>query len=77
MRTSQVYSKNGERTTLKEILIPIQDTTESVLRNLQEIKEFIEKGKIPFVERDYFNLVIALDRIKEAKARLDGITLRQ
>jgi hypothetical protein len=62
---------------LKEVLIPIQGATESVLKNLQEIKEFMEMGKIPFVERDYFNLVIAMERIKEAKERLDGIILRQ
>ena len=62
--------------TVKEKLIPIQETIESTLSGLKMLKDSIERGQIPFVERDYFNLAMALERVQEAKERLSGILQR-
>jgi len=62
--------------TVKEKLAPIQETIESTLSGLKTLKDSIERGQIPFVERDYFNLAMALERVEEAKERLSGILQR-
>jgi hypothetical protein len=62
--------------TVKEKLVPIQETIESTLSGLKMLKDSIEQGQIPFVERDYFNLAMALERVQEAKERLSGILQR-
>ena len=62
--------------TVKEKLTPIQETIESALSCLKMLKDSIEQGQIPFVERDYFNLAMALERVQEAKERLAGILQR-
>lgn len=54
---------------MKEKLAPIQETMESILSGLKMLKDLIEQGQIPFVEREYFNLAIALERVQEAKER--------
>lgn len=61
---------------MKEKLAPIQETMESILSGLKMLKDLIEQGQIPFVEREYFNLAIALERVQEAKERLEGILHR-
>jgi hypothetical protein len=61
---------------VKEKLTPIQETIESSLSALKRLKDSIEQGQIPFVERDYFNLAMALERVQEAKERLAGILQR-
>jgi hypothetical protein len=61
---------------LKEELILIQETIESILSGLKMVKDSIEQGQIPFIERDYFNLAVALERVEEAKERLSGILER-
>lgn len=61
---------------MKEKLAPIQETIESTLSGLKTLKDSIERGQIPFVERDYFNLAMALERVEEAKERLSGILQR-
>jgi hypothetical protein len=61
---------------VKEILVPIQETIESTLTGLHLLKADIERGQIPFREQDYFNLVLALERVQEAKERLAGILLK-
>jgi len=61
---------------VKEKLPPIQETIESSLSALKMLKDSIEQGQIPFVERDYFNLAMALERVQEAKERLAGILQR-
>jgi hypothetical protein len=58
---------------VKENLAPIQETIESILSGLKLLKNSIEQGQIPFVERDYFNLAVALERVQEAKERIEGI----
>ena len=62
--------------TVKEKLAPIQETIESTLSGLKMLKDSIERGQIPFVERDYFNLAMALERVEDAKERLAGILQR-
>jgi hypothetical protein len=61
---------------VKEELTLIQETIESILSGLKMVKDSIEQGQIPFVERDYFNLALALERVQEAKERLAGILQR-
>jgi len=61
---------------VKEELTLIQETIESILSGLKMVKDSIEQGQIPFVERDYFNLAMALERVEEAKERLSGILQR-
>jgi hypothetical protein len=61
---------------VKEELTLIQETIESILSGLKMVKDSIEQGQIPFVERDYFNLAVALERVQEAKERLAGILQR-
>lgn len=61
---------------MKEELTLIQETIESILSGLKMVKDSIEQGQIPFVERDYFNLAVALERVQEAKERLAGILQR-
>jgi hypothetical protein len=58
---------------VKRELAPIQETINLVLSGLNKLKAEIEQGQIPFIERDYFNLTLALERVKEAKERLAGI----
>jgi hypothetical protein len=62
--------------TVKEKLAPIQETIESILSGLKMLKDSIERGQIPFAERDYFNLAMALEKVQEAKERLAGILQR-
>jgi translation elongation factor EF-4 len=61
---------------VKEELTAIQETVESILSGLKRMKEAVELGQTPFVERDYFNLAVALERVQEAKERLAGILQR-
>ena len=61
---------------MKKKLIPIQTAIDGVLSSLNLVKTSVEQGQIPFVERDYFNLAIALEKIQEAKERLAGILQR-
>jgi len=61
---------------VKDKLAPIQETIESILSGLKILKGSIEQGQIPFVEQDYFNLALALERVQEAKERLEGILQR-
>ena len=61
---------------MKEELVPIQETIESALSGLKVLKDSIERGQRPFVERDYFNLSVALEKVQEAKERLTGIVHR-
>ena len=58
---------------MKKELAPIQATIDSILSGLNELKVGIEQGQIPFAEQDFFNLALALERVKEAKERLAGI----
>jgi len=58
---------------VKEKLAPIQETIESILSGLKLLKNSIEQGQTPFIERDYFNLAVALERVQEAKERIEGI----
>jgi hypothetical protein len=58
---------------VKKELAPIQATIDSILSGLNELKVGIEQGQIPFAEQDFFNLALALERVKEAKERLAGI----
>jgi hypothetical protein len=68
--------KEDRINTVKEKLAPIQETIESTLSGLKMLKDSIERGQIPFVERDYFNLAMALERVEDAKERLAGILQR-
>ena len=68
--------KEDRINTVKEKLAPIQETIESTLAGLKMLKDSIERGQIPFVERDYFNLAMALERVEDAKERLAGILQR-
>ena len=61
---------------MKKELAPIQATIDSILSGLNELKVGIEQGQIPFAEQDFFNLALALERVKEAKERLAGILAR-
>jgi len=61
---------------VKKELAPIQATIDSILSGLNELKVGIEQGQIPFAEQDFFNLALALERVKEAKERLAGILAR-
>jgi hypothetical protein len=69
-------AKEDRTINVKEELAPIQETIESTLSGLKMLKDSIERGQIPFVERDYFNLAMALERVEEAKERLSGILQR-
>ena len=62
--------------TVKEKLAPIQETIESTLSGLKTLKDSIERGQVPFVERDYFNLAMAIEKVQEAKERVEGILQR-
>ena len=61
---------------MKKELAPIQATIDSILSGLHKLKVGIEQGQIPFAEQDFFNLALALERVKEAKERLAGILAR-
>ncbi len=61
---------------MKEDLIPIQTAIDGLLSSLSVVKISIEQGQIPFVERDYFNLAVAMEKIQEARERLVGILKR-
>jgi hypothetical protein len=62
---------------VKEELIPIQRAIEGLISSLNVVKISIEQGQIPFVERDYFNLAVAMEKIQEASERLAGILQRK
>lgn len=61
---------------MKANLTQIVPTLNAVINDLNALKASIEKGLIPFMEQDYFNLVMAMERINEAKERLDGVIQR-
>ena len=62
---------------MKEELLGIQETAESMISGLKGLMKSVENGQIPFAEQDYFNLAIALERVKEAKDRMEGIISRK
>jgi hypothetical protein len=61
---------------MKANLTQIIPTLNAVINDLNALKDSVEKGLIPFLEQDYFNLVLAMERINEAKERLDGVIQR-
>jgi hypothetical protein len=50
---------------------------DKVLEILESMKNTYEQGKIPVVVDDYCNVMIALERIKDAKERLATVIQRQ
>ena len=62
---------------MKEELLGIQETAESMISGLKGLMKSVENGQIPFAEQDYFNLAIALERVKEAKDGMAGIISRK
>jgi hypothetical protein len=69
-------SRGSANVIVREELTPIQTAIDRLLSSLSVVKISIEQGQIPFVERDYFNLAVAMEKIQEARERLAGILKR-
>jgi ABC-type histidine transport system ATPase subunit len=50
---------------------------DKVLEILESMKNTYEQGKTSFIVDDYYNVMIALERTKDAKERLAAVIQRQ
>jgi hypothetical protein len=61
----------------QEKLVMVVDSLEGISRTLVGVKEAIEQARPSPVVDDYFQILVALERINEAKERLMKISEKQ